>query len=141
LEEEDGRRFASNGGQRTITVLVYLNDVARGGATNFPALNLSVQPRQGTALVFFPSTIHGVLDKYVLHAAMPAVDTKYISQIWIRQQSYFGQPSKRLGQTMGPPLSPISMSEPAREISTAFISMNQQQLNQPQQEQAKYRGR
>ena len=36
---EDGLRFAANGGQRTVTVLVYLNDVPRGGSTRFPALN------------------------------------------------------------------------------------------------------
>ena len=32
LSNDDGRRFAANGGQRTVTVLVYLNDVPRGGA-------------------------------------------------------------------------------------------------------------
>lgn len=103
---EDGRRFASNGGQRTITVLIYLNDVMRGGATRFPALNLDVQPRQGTALVFFPATVDGHLDKRALHAALPAVDAKYVSQVWIRQSTYNGQPSKRLAQPMGAPLNP-----------------------------------
>ena len=55
LSHDDGRRFAANGGQRTVTVLVYLNDVPRGGATAFPSLNIEVQPRRGMALVFFPS--------------------------------------------------------------------------------------
>ena len=87
-----------------MTVLVYLNTVAQGGATYFPNIKLEVQPRQGTALVFFPATVEGVLDRQVLHAAMPAVDTKYVSQIWIRQSSYFGQASKRLSQSMGPSL-------------------------------------
>ena len=103
LSTEDGRRFASNGGQRTITVLVYLNDVHRGGATRFPALNLDVQPVRGMALVFFPATIDGMLDQMALHAAMPAVDTKFVSQVWIRQGSYNGQPSKRLPATLGTP--------------------------------------
>jgi prolyl 4-hydroxylase len=110
---EDGRRFASNGGQRTITVLVYLNDVMRGGATRFPALNLDVQPRQGMALVFFPATVDGCLDRMALHAALPAVDTKYVSQVWIRQGPYNGQPSKRLPQTMGAPFNPPLGSAPA----------------------------
>lgn len=109
---EDGRRFASNGGQRTITVLVYLNDVMRGGATSFPALNLDVQPRQGMALVFFPATIDGFLDKRALHAALPAIDTKFVSQVWIRQTTYNGQPSKRLVSTMGPPLQPLGAPQP-----------------------------
>ena len=33
LDTEDGRRFASNGGQRVCTVLIYLNDVEKGGKT------------------------------------------------------------------------------------------------------------
>uniref|UniRef100_A0A7S1UYE3 Fe2OG dioxygenase domain-containing protein n=1 Tax=Grammatophora oceanica TaxID=210454 RepID=A0A7S1UYE3_9STRA len=109
LSNEDGRRFASNGGQRTVTVLVYLNDVHQGGATSFPALNLDVQPRRGMAIVFFPATVDGYLDKMALHAANPAVDTKYVSQVWIRQGEYKGQPSKRLPQTMGIPFGQPSL--------------------------------
>lgn len=96
LSNEDGRRFAQNGGQRTVTVLVYLNDVQRGGQTAFPALNLEVQPKKGMALVFFPATVDGLLDKNALHAAKPAIDTKYVSQVWIRQSNYQGLPSKRM---------------------------------------------
>jgi len=96
LSNEDGRRFASNGGQRTVTVLVYLNDVKRGGTTFFPNLNLDVRPQKGMALVFFPSTVDGFLDKNALHAAKPAIDTKYVSQVWIRQGRYEGLPSKRM---------------------------------------------
>ena len=103
LSTEDGRRFAMNGGQRTITVLIYLNTVQRGGATRFPALDLEVQPVRGMALVFFPATVDGLLDKMALHAAMPAIDTKYVSQVWVRQSTYVGQPSKRLPQPLGVP--------------------------------------
>jgi hypothetical protein len=56
------------------------------------------------ALVFFPATIDGFLDPLALHAALPAVDTKYVSQIWIRQGNYYGQSSKRLSNLMGAPL-------------------------------------
>lgn len=56
------------------------------------------------ALVFFPATIDGFLDPLALHAALPAVDTKYVSQVWIRQGAYYGQPSKRLNMLMGAPL-------------------------------------
>ena len=108
LSNEDGRRFAANGGQRVVTVLVYLNDVNQGGATAFPSLNLQVQPRRGMALVFFPATVDGLLDKMALHAALPAIDTKFVSQVWIRQGNYNGQPSKRLPQTLGLPFQPAS---------------------------------
>ena len=100
LSNEDGRRFAQNGGQRLVTVLVYLNDCAQGGQTDFPAMNIQVSPRKGTAVVFFPATVDGYLDKRALHAALPAVDTKYVSQVWIRQGVYTGSPSKRLAQPM-----------------------------------------
>ena len=120
---EDGRRFAANGGQRTVTVLIYLNDVLRGGATRFPALNLDVQPRQGMALVFFPATVDGYLDKMALHAALPAVDTKYVSQVWIRQTTYNGQPSKRLSQIMGAPLPPLGSVQVAQATPTANPNM------------------
>lgn len=100
LSNEDGQRFAANGGQRVVTVLIYLNDVEKGGQTNFPMLDIKVQPKMGKALVFFPSTVDGYLDKKALHAALPAVDVKFVSQIWIRQGDYEGFPSKRLNQIM-----------------------------------------
>lgn len=100
LSHEDGVRFASNGGQRTITVLSYLNDVPRGGSTSFPNLNIEVRPKRGMALVFFPATLDGLLDKMALHAALPAVDVKYVSQVWVRQSNYDGTPSKRLVEPM-----------------------------------------
>ena len=147
LATEDGRRFASNGGQRTITVLIYLNDVARGGATRFPALNLDVQPRRGMAVVFFPATIDGRLDKMALHAAMPAIDTKFISQVWIRQSNYNGQPSKRLTQTMGVPFEQQQQQQQQQGVAMHYNHYNgslqqhqhpqqqpQQQPQQPQQE-------
>ena len=78
------------------TVLVYLNDVATGGATSFSKLGLKVQPRRGKALVFFPATLAGVLDDKYLHAAEPAIDSKWVSQIWIRQKAYNGLASVRV---------------------------------------------
>ena len=100
LGNEDGRRFAQNGGQRVVTVLVYLNDCVQGGQTDFPAMNIQVAPRKGTAVVFFPATVDGYLDKRALHAALPAIDTKYVSQVWVRQGNYTGTPSKRLATPM-----------------------------------------
>ena len=88
LSDEDGRRFAANGGQRTVTVLVFLNDVAQGGgSTAFPNLNVEVQPRRGMAVVFIPSTLNGLLDRMALHAGMPAVDVKYVSHVWYVNQT------------------------------------------------------
>lgn len=143
LGTEDGRRFAANGGQRIITVLIYLNDVYHGGATRFPMLNLEVQPRRGTALIFFPATIDGLLDKMALHAALPAIDVKYVSQIWIRQSVYQGQPSKRLSHTLGvpfghsPPASSanqIIVTPPSSTEAALWLQYQQQQQQHHQQQ-------
>ncbi len=67
LETEDGSRFAENGGQRVATVLIYLNDVMKGGRTYFPSPDLSFQPVRGDALVFFPASLDGKLDDKALH--------------------------------------------------------------------------
>lgn len=120
LGTEDGRRVAEKGGQRTATVLVYLNDVERGGETRFPALKLDVRPKRGKAIVFFPATVDGYLDQRLIHAALPAVDVKYVSQVWIRQGEHGGMPSKRLGPEFRdaaqavwrPPLAPRPMGIP-----------------------------
>lgn len=125
-----------------------MNDVENGGATRFPALNLDVQPRQGMALVFFPATVDGYLDKMALHAAMPAVDPKFVSQVWIRQSNYNGQPSKRLSQTMGAPFTaplgsaqspqPLAQAQTVTSNTNTVLSNPLQQFqlgHQPQQQQ------
>ena len=37
------------GGQRTWTAMIYLNDVAEGGATWFPTAGIRVAPRAGSS--------------------------------------------------------------------------------------------
>jgi prolyl 4-hydroxylase len=124
LTNEDGRRFAANGGQRTVTLLVYLNDITQGGATAFPNLNIEVRPRRGMAVVFFPSTLDGLLDRMALHAALPAVDVKYVSQVWIRQSNYEGRPSKRLP---GPMVAGLQEMRNALEQQRRAMELSQQQ--------------
>uniref|UniRef100_A0A7S3PTI8 Fe2OG dioxygenase domain-containing protein n=1 Tax=Chaetoceros debilis TaxID=122233 RepID=A0A7S3PTI8_9STRA len=84
LSSDEGQRASLNGGQRIVTVLAYLNDIqaGRGGQTDFPKLNnLQIQPKKGMALVFFPASMDCLVDLDALHAAKPAMDTKYISQV------------------------------------------------------------
>ena len=73
------------GGQRLATVLVYLNDVARGGETSFVDLGYRCRPKQGRALIFFPGLTDGRRDERLRHAAEPAVDEKCVCQLWVRQ--------------------------------------------------------
>jgi prolyl 4-hydroxylase len=95
-----------NGGQRVATILIYLNTISEtnGGSTMFRDLQmdssnknttLSVQPVQGTALIFFPSNQLGQPDDRTLHRSLPIVPNKDISspskwilQIWIHESSY-----------------------------------------------------
>jgi len=92
---EAGRAFCANGGQRIATVLMYLNHVRDGGCTFFRRLNVEVKPKKGGAIIFFPGFMNGELDTDALHAGMPAVDTKWVSQVWLRQSfREDGQPSQ-----------------------------------------------
>ncbi len=76
---------AEKGYQRRATVLVYLNDVEKGGATRFEHLDIDVQPKKGKALVFFPSAAACMPDARTLHTATEAESghEKWVSQLWI----------------------------------------------------------
>jgi hypothetical protein len=61
-----------NSARRFLVCFLYLNDVARGGETDFPRLNYKVEPKCGTILLF-PATWQW------RHAGLPPVsDKKYI---------------------------------------------------------------
>lgn len=96
-------------------------------------LNIDVQPQQGMALVFFPASIDGMLDKMALHAAKPAVDVKYVSQVWIRQAAYHGNASKRLNMTMGPPLMPNECGGVMTPVVNGSLAQQQPQWQTQQQ--------
>eukprot|EP00977_Amphora_coffeiformis_P028457 scaffold35246_cov252-Amphora_coffeaeformis.AAC.5 len=97
---------ANRGGQTLATLLVYLNDVPNGGKTRFGRLSkhqnqqqtrkdndnaedddvddpsLTISPRRGDALLFFPADVRGQFDERTEHEGCPAVDEKWIARIW-----------------------------------------------------------
>lgn len=85
----------TNGGQRLATILVYLNDIHSGGGTVFRDLEsqgspLTMQPKRGSALLFFPASLDGRPDDRTLHKGeiMDGDDEKWIVQMWIHERPY-----------------------------------------------------
>lgn len=79
----------AHGGQRVATLIVYLNDVPRGGETVFPEAGLSVAAKQGNAVYF--RYMNGIrqLDPLTLHAGAPVeAGDKWIMTKWVREREY-----------------------------------------------------
>ena len=84
-----GRVHTAKSGQRTITVIMYLNDVKAGGATVLPDIKLSVYPKKGSALYFSYVNSKGQVDPSTLHGGSPVVEgEKWIATKWIRERVY-----------------------------------------------------
>jgi prolyl 4-hydroxylase len=76
-------------GQRVSTLIVYLNEVERGGETVFPESGLEVAPRRGGALYFEYCNADGQLDPLSLHAGSPVIaGEKWIVTKWMRQRPF-----------------------------------------------------
>ncbi|XP_039282537.1 prolyl 4-hydroxylase subunit alpha-2-like [Nilaparvata lugens] len=74
-------------GNRVATVLSYMSDVAQGGATVFPYLNVTVQPKKGTALVWYNMHLSGEGDLATMHAACPVlVGCKWVTNKWVNER-------------------------------------------------------
>lgn len=78
-----------HGGQRSWTAMIYLNQPEDGGATDFPALGISVNPRGGLLLAWNNMGIDGAPNLRTLHAGMPVqAGTKYIVTKWFRERPW-----------------------------------------------------
>lgn len=77
------------GGQRMITVIMYLNTPEAGGHTIFPKLNVSVVPKKGRALVFYDCLPSGGEDILTLHGGAPVQKgEKWIATRWVREGTF-----------------------------------------------------
>lgn len=81
--------YASHGGQRTWTAMIYLNNSGGGGATAFKYLDLAVQPQLGRMLVWNNMTMDGSPNPWTLHAGQPVeAGMKYIVTKWYREREF-----------------------------------------------------
>ena len=83
------RASLARSGQRVSTLVMYLNDVPAGGATDFPALGLQVAPRRGNAVYFEYANQRGQLDHATLHAGTPVEQgEKWVLTKWMRARRF-----------------------------------------------------
>lgn len=77
--------FASEMGQRTWTFMIYLNDVPKGGETEFGKLGQTFTPQKGQAVVWNSMYSDGRMNPDTLHWAKPILKgEKYIITKWFR---------------------------------------------------------
>lgn len=85
----DYDKYCSVAGQRTWTVMIYLNEPEAGGATRFKAIDKTVAPETGKLLAWNnrrpdgrpnPSTIH--------HGMKVRAGTKYVITKWFRERPW-----------------------------------------------------
>lgn len=75
------------GGQRVATLVMYLNDPVRGGATVFPDAGLEVVPQRGHA-VFFSYDRPSPATR-TLHGGAPVLEgEKWIATKWLRERTF-----------------------------------------------------
>ena len=76
-------------GQRTHTVLIYLNEGYQGGETDFPKWQLKALPALGKAIMFKNIDEYGQPDRDSIHAGKPVLaGEKWVLSIWVREKPY-----------------------------------------------------
>ena len=82
-------KMQEQGGQRTWTAMVFLNDVPEGGATWFPHAGIKITPERGQLLAWNNMNPDGSPNALTLHEGMPVMDgVKYIVTKWFRERPW-----------------------------------------------------
>ena len=85
----DYERFCSVAGNRTWTVMIYLNEPEAGGATRFKAIDKIVQPEAGKLLAWNNRRADGSLNPATLHQGMKVrAGVKYVVTKWFRERPW-----------------------------------------------------
>ena len=81
--------YEPHGGQRTWTAMIYLNAPAKGGATGFKYLDLTVHPRPGRILIWNNMAADGSPNPWTTHEGQAVEEgTKYIVTKWYRERTF-----------------------------------------------------
>jgi prolyl 4-hydroxylase len=84
-----GRWTHDPAGDRSYTVLIYLNTPRRGGSTRFLAWDLDVKATAGRVLVWRNLTADGLPDRTMLHCSVPLSEgRKTVLVTWVRQRKF-----------------------------------------------------
>ena len=85
-DQQYWQQVKHEGGQRTWTAMIYLNNVEEGGATWFPTAGIKVAPKRGLLLIWNNMAADGSPNQLTLHEGMPVVrGVKYVVTKWFRE--------------------------------------------------------
>lgn len=80
---------AQQGGQRSWTAMIFLNEPEEGGATEFAHIGIGVRPQAGMMLIWNNMKPDGSLNYKTLHAGTPVkAGVKHIITKWYRQNNW-----------------------------------------------------
>ena len=86
---DDFDKFCQKSGNRTWTVMIYLDRPAAGGATRFTEIDKIVQPEIGKALAWNNRLPDGRLNPATMHHGMKVrAGTKHILTKWFRERPF-----------------------------------------------------
>ena len=85
----DFARYCSVAGNRTWTVMIYLNEPGAGGATRFKAVSKIVQPEVGKLLAWNNRREDGSVNPATIHQGMKVRGgVKYVITKWFRERPW-----------------------------------------------------
>ncbi|MEG3124733.1 prolyl hydroxylase family protein [Sphingomonas sp. GB1N7] len=85
----DFAKYCSVAGQRTWTVMIYLNDPAAGGATRFKTIDKIVPPELGKLLAWNNLRTDGTPNPATIHQGMKVrAGVKYVITKWFRERPW-----------------------------------------------------
>ena len=85
----DYEKYCAASGQRTWTVMIYLNEPEAGGATRFKHVDKIVQPETGKLLAWNNRNPDGSVNPWTLHHGMKVRrGVKYIVTKWFRERAW-----------------------------------------------------